>query len=145
MDEDSSQDILCLQTFRYRCACSYGIRSCERFLEALLSTVTDVVKLLPTAFGNLMDPCLPDLFTTNYPPMPGVIMMAALFCLFTIEMYLNHKMGGQGHSHGGPMGIETGPAPVPMNMRAPERPPRYGRASFETDEIEYEKQIAKKA
>ena len=92
-----------------------------------------------------MDPCLPDLFTTNYPPMPGVIMMAALFCLFTIEMYLNHKMGGQGHSHGGPMGIETGPAPVPMNMRAPERPPRYGRNSFETDEIEYEKQIAKKA
>jgi hypothetical protein len=34
--------------------------------------------------------------------MPGVIMMAALFALFTIEMYLKAKVGG--HSHGGPMG-----------------------------------------
>lgn len=34
--------------------------------------------------------------------MPGVIMMAALFALFTIEMYLKAK--GAGHDHGGPMG-----------------------------------------
>ncbi|CEJ81561.1 Putative ZIP Zinc transporter [[Torrubiella] hemipterigena] len=59
-------------------------------------------KLLPTAFGNLMDPCLPDLFTEKYPPMPGVIMMASMFALFVIEMYLNAKTGG--HSHGGPTG-----------------------------------------
>jgi hypothetical protein len=37
--------------------------------------------------------------------MPGVIMMAALFALFTIEMYLKAKVGG--HSHGGPMGSGT--------------------------------------
>jgi hypothetical protein len=34
--------------------------------------------------------------------MPGVIMMASLFSLFCIEMWLNAKTGG--HSHGGPTG-----------------------------------------
>lgn len=38
--------------------------------------------------------------------MPGVIMMFALFCLFTIEMYLKAKTGG--HSHGGPTGQVRG-------------------------------------
>lgn len=33
--------------------------------------------------------------------MPGVIMMASLFTLFVIEMWLNSKLGG--HSHGGPI------------------------------------------
>jgi len=32
---------------------------------------------------------------------------------------------------------------MPMNL-APQRPPRYGRNSFEADEIEYEKKIAQK-
>lgn len=35
--------------------------------------------------------------------MPGVIMMASMFTLFVIEMYLNAKTGG--HSHGGPTGF----------------------------------------
>ena len=61
-----------------------------------------MVKLLPTAFGSLGDPCLPDLFTKDYPPLPGVIMMGSLFCLFVMEMYLDGKTGG--HSHGGPTG-----------------------------------------
>ncbi|KEF63190.1 uncharacterized protein A1O9_01167 [Exophiala aquamarina CBS 119918] len=38
--------------------------------------------------------------------MPGVIMMFALFSLFTIEMWLKAKTGG--HSHGGPMGSGGG-------------------------------------
>jgi solute carrier family 39 (zinc transporter), member 1/2/3 len=50
----------------------------------------------------LTDPCLPDLFIENYPAMPGVIMMAAVFVLFLIEMWLNAKTGG--HSHGGAKG-----------------------------------------
>ncbi|RCI13070.1 hypothetical protein L249_1112 [Ophiocordyceps polyrhachis-furcata BCC 54312] len=61
-------------------------------------------KLLPTAFESLGDPCLPDLFTEKYPPLPGVIMMASMFCLFVIEMVLNAKTGG--HSHGGPTGAD---------------------------------------
>lgn len=82
-----------------------------------------------------MDPCLPDLFTTIYPPITGVIMMLALFSLFVIEMILNHKMGGQGHSHGGNFGSAQ-PAPISM----PERPPRYNHDSYETD-IALEKKV----
>jgi zinc transporter ZupT len=81
--------------------------------------------------------------------MPGVIMMGSMFCLFVIEMWLNSKTGG--HSHGGPMGIESGPhegttgGPI-MVSSTPQRPPRYdARRSFETEEdIDYEKMIAKK-
>jgi zinc transporter ZupT len=97
-----------------------------------------------------MDPCLPDLFTDKYPAMPGVIMMGSMFCLFVIEMYLNGKMGGHSHSHGGPMGFETHRQPPPAPVQAsrdtpPTRPPRYTSATdFETEDIEYEKKIAQK-
>jgi solute carrier family 39 (zinc transporter), member 1/2/3 len=59
---------------------------------------------LPTAFASLSDPCLPDLLIEDYPAMPGVIMMGALFMLFVIEMWLNAKTGG--HSHGSATGEE---------------------------------------
>lgn len=102
-------------------------------------------QLLPTAFGNLMNPCLPDLFTDDYPPLPGAIMMASMFMLFTIEMWINAKIGG--HSHGGPTGDVMhshahGPAPG-----APPRPPRSGRDSFdaEADSIDFEKRVAQRA
>ncbi|OAA81052.1 Fe(2+) transport protein 3 [Akanthomyces lecanii RCEF 1005] len=75
--------------------------ACKHFGTGVL-IATAFVHLLPTAFGNLMNPCLPDLFTEKYPPMPGVIMMGSMFILFVIEMYLNAKTGG--HSHGGPTG-----------------------------------------
>jgi zinc transporter ZupT len=98
-----------------------------------------------------MDPCLPDLFTDKYPAMPGVIMMGSMFCLFIIEMYLNGKMGGHSHSHGGPMGFEThshppaAPVPAPANRGPPSRPPRYTSASdFEIEDIDYEKKLAQK-
>ncbi|RYP31526.1 hypothetical protein DL768_011172 [Monosporascus sp. mg162] len=94
------------------------------------------LKLLPTAFFSLSDPCLPDLFVENYPPMPGVIMMAALFVLFVIEMWMNNKIGG--HSHGGAKGFESSQA-------APPRPCRTsGGSSFETDGPECEKGMAQR-
>lgn len=41
--------------------------------------------------------------------MPGVIMLAAVFALFLVEMWLKSKTGG--HSHGGAKGEElTGQA-----------------------------------
>jgi zinc transporter ZupT len=97
-----------------------------------------------------MDPCLPDLFTDQYPAMPGVIMMGSMFCLFVIEMYLNGKTGG--HSHGGPMGFETHHAhqhhhapPASNHSSPPPRPPRYTSASdFEIEDIDYEKKLAQK-
>ncbi|KAK3349943.1 Zinc/iron permease [Lasiosphaeria hispida] len=122
---------------------------CKHFGTGVL-IATAFVHLLPTAFGNLMDPCLPDLFTDQYPAMPGVIMMAAMFALFTVEMWLNGKMGGQGHSHGGPMGFDSRAPPPPMPAVAsypqpPQRPPRYTPdADFETENIEYEKKLAQK-
>jgi len=87
--------------------------------------------------------------------MPGVIMMTAMFALFVIEMWLNAKTGG--HSHGGPTGMDVGPALVQhgghghgntyshQHHHQPPRPQRNAsRGSFETDEIDYEKKIAQK-
>lgn len=97
---------------------------------------TAFVHLLPTAFGSLSDPCLPDLFIEDYPAMPGVIMMGSMFALFVVEMYLNAKTGG--HSHGGPTGLQ-------MPGRSPAAPPRPTRpASFDSGrDVDFEKQMAK--
>ncbi|EEP80307.1 conserved hypothetical protein [Uncinocarpus reesii 1704] len=74
---------------------------CKHFGTGVL-VATAFVHLLPTAFSSLNDPCLPDLFTEQYPAMPGVIMLGSLFALFALEMYMNAKTGG--HSHGGATG-----------------------------------------
>ncbi|KAI1631433.1 zinc-regulated transporter 2 [Biscogniauxia mediterranea] len=114
--------------------------ACKHFGTGVL-IATAFVHLLPTAFFSLSDPCLPDLFTDQYPPMPGVIMMASLFCLFVIEVWMNNKMGG--HSHGGARGFEESPAPG-MGA-APPRPHRNpNHNSFEAEDISYEKQMAQK-
>ncbi|KAI3321366.1 Zinc/iron permease [Xylariaceae sp. AK1471] len=116
--------------------------ACKHFGTGVL-IATAFVHLLPTAFFSLSDPCLPDLFTVQYPPLPGVIMMASLFTLFVIEMWMNNKMGG--HSHGGARGFETAPAGVGGTTVSPPRPRRFsGRSSFETDSVNYEKKMAKK-
>lgn len=100
-------------------------------------------QLLPTAFGNLLDPCLPDLFTVYYPPMPGVIMMVSLFCLFVVELWLNGKIGG--HSHGGPTGYDANSHSHAMVAAAPQRPPRYNMDSFDSEEdLDLEKRLAQK-
>ncbi|ODH15001.1 hypothetical protein ACO22_06485 [Paracoccidioides brasiliensis] len=74
---------------------------CKHFGTGVL-IATACVHLLPTAFLSLNDPCLPPLFTEQYPAMPGVIMLAALLSLFCIELWMNTKIGG--HSHGGATG-----------------------------------------
>ncbi|ORY62619.1 zinc-regulated transporter 2 [Pseudomassariella vexata] len=129
--------------------------ACKHFGTGVL-IATAFVHLLPTAFFSLSDPCLPDLFTEQYPPMPGVIMMASLFSLFTIEMWLNSKMGG--HSHGGAKGFESSPSAKTMAQMGGQmrehmgpagnfsRPLRHTRTSLETDDdISYEKKVAQKA
>ncbi|RSL77331.1 hypothetical protein CEP51_009162 [Fusarium floridanum] len=81
--------------------------ACKHFGTGVL-VATAFVHLLPTAFGSLTNPCLPPLFTEVYPALPGVIMMASMFLLFIVELYLNVKTGG--HSHGGPTGESFGDA-----------------------------------
>ncbi|PVI08607.1 Zinc/iron permease [Periconia macrospinosa] len=76
---------------------------CKHFGTGVL-IATAFVHLLPTAFASLNDPCLPALFTDDYPALPGVIMMGSLFCLFVVEMWLNSVTGG--HSHGSATGEE---------------------------------------
>ncbi|KAL0941827.1 fe(2+) transport protein 3 [Colletotrichum truncatum] len=119
--------------------------ACKHFGTGVL-IATAFVHLLPTAFGNLMNPCLPDLFTEQYPPLPGAIMMASMFILFVIEMWINTKVGG--HSHGGPTGDvmhDHGHSHGPSST--PSRPPRYGRNSFdaEANSIDFEKTMAQRA
>ncbi|KHN94835.1 Fe(2+) transport protein 3 [Metarhizium album ARSEF 1941] len=76
--------------------------ACKHFGTGVLIATAFVHQrqLLPTAFTSLGNPCLPDLFTKDYPPLPGAIMMGSLFVLFVIEMWLDSKAGD--HSHGGP-------------------------------------------
>ncbi|KEY73677.1 hypothetical protein S7711_07723 [Stachybotrys chartarum IBT 7711] len=109
--------------------------ACKHFGTGVL-IATAFVHLLPTAFGSLTDPCLPDLFTDVYPAMPGVIMMAAMFVVFVIEMYLNSKTGG--HSHGGPTGSNFHSATAPV------RPARPYTADFDfglNNDIAMEKHV----
>jgi solute carrier family 39 (zinc transporter), member 1/2/3 len=83
--------------------------------------------------------------------MPGAIMMASLFSLFVIELWLNSKMGG--HSHGGAKGFEVSMTPEQMakmagikqqQLGAPGRPPRSERDSVESyDTIAFEKNVAR--
>ncbi|EEU42931.1 uncharacterized protein NECHADRAFT_84299 [Fusarium vanettenii 77-13-4] len=89
--------------------------ACKHFGTGVL-VATAFVHLLPTAFGSLTNPCLPPLFTEVYPALPGVIMMAAMFLLFIVELYLNAKTGG--HSHGGPTGASFDTSTHPPNTHA---------------------------
>ncbi|KAI1649289.1 Zinc/iron permease [Daldinia loculata] len=120
--------------------------ACKHFGTGVL-IATAFVHLLPTAWFSLSDPCLPDLFTKQYPPLPGVIMMTALFILFVIEMWMNNKMGG--HSHGGAAGFEHH-APAPMVVAQPQSQPQHRAqpsdatmVGFEAEDVEYEKRMAK--
>ena len=51
--------------------------------------------------------------------MPGVIMMASLFALFVVEMWLHSKTGG--HSHGGATGQEFAGGAAAIQPRPVER------------------------
>ena len=94
---------------------------CKHFGTGVL-IATAFVHLLPTAFQSLNNPCLPDLFTDDYPALPGVIALGSMFMLFTIEMWLHSKMP-HGHSHGGATGEEFAGGqrnvPVAQKPRAP--------------------------
>ncbi|KKY19549.1 putative fe(2+) transport protein 3 [Diplodia seriata] len=96
---------------------------CKHFGTGVL-IATAFVHLLPTAFASLNDPCLPPLFTDDYPALPGVIMMGSLFCLFVLEMWLNSKMGG--HSHGGPTGAGIN---APAHVHGPAQTKKEGLTS----------------
>ena len=58
---------------------------------------TSFVHLLPTAFLSLSNPCLSSFWTTDYPAMPGAIMLASIFFVTIIEMVFSpaqHVCGG---------------------------------------------------
>ncbi|CAK4033638.1 Zinc-regulated transporter 2 [Lecanosticta acicola] len=58
---------------------------------------TAFVHLFPTAYTNLLDPCLPRFWTDVYPAMPGFIAMISVMVTVGIEMFFATK--GAGHSH----------------------------------------------
>ncbi|KAI1124727.1 Fe transport protein 3 [Nemania abortiva] len=119
--------------------------ACKHFGTGVL-VATAFVHLLPTAFLSLSNPCLPDFFTDQYPPLPGVIMMASLFSLFVIEMWMNNKMGG--HSHGGALGFEAPhahgtTATTVEALPSPDSRLPSSHGSFLTDDESIEKEITK--
>ncbi|USW54929.1 Putative zinc/iron permease [Septoria linicola] len=58
---------------------------------------TAFVHLLPTAYTNLTNACLPPFWTKTYPEMPGFIAMVSVIVVVGIEMFF--AMRGAGHSH----------------------------------------------
>ena len=46
----------------------------------------------------MTDPCLPDFWNKDYPPMAGFIAMTSVFLVVSIEMFFATR--GAGHSHG---------------------------------------------
>ncbi|ORY15031.1 Zinc/iron permease [Clohesyomyces aquaticus] len=79
---------------------------------------TAFVHLLPTAFENLTDPCLPYFWSKGYPPMPGLIAMVSVFVVVGIEMFFASK--GAGHSHAidyETLGIDDGHHARPPHRR----------------------------
>ncbi|KAI2638508.1 Zinc/iron permease [Xylaria nigripes] len=60
---------------------------------------TAFVHLLPTAFVSLTDPCLPDFFTTRYPPTAGLIAMISALIVVMLESYLTTRGAGHSHAH----------------------------------------------
>lgn len=59
---------------------------------------TAFIHLLPTAFISMTDPCLPNFWNKDYPPMAGFIAMMAVFVVVSIEMFFASR--GAGHTHG---------------------------------------------
>ncbi|RVX70443.1 hypothetical protein B0A52_05942 [Exophiala mesophila] len=58
---------------------------------------TAFIHLLPTAFISMTDPCLPDFWNKDYPPMAGFIAMIAVFVVVVVEMFFATR--GAGHTH----------------------------------------------
>ncbi|KAH9840435.1 zinc transporter 3-like [Teratosphaeria destructans] len=58
---------------------------------------TAFVHLLPTAYVNLTDDCLPPFWTNTYPAMSGFIAMVSVLGTVGIEMFFATR--GAGHSH----------------------------------------------
>lgn len=60
---------------------------------------TAFIHLLPTAFVSLTDPCLPDFWNKDYPPMAGAIAMLAVFVVVCIEMFFATRGAKHQHDH----------------------------------------------
>ena len=109
---------------------------------------TAFAHLLPTAFVSLTDPCLPAFWNEDYPAMAGVIALAAVFLVATVEMIFS-----PGRSCCAPVGLRA-PAEADVELQydkaasseccSPESPcqtssrsqctrptgPLYGRSGF---------------
>ncbi|ETN37244.1 uncharacterized protein HMPREF1541_08234 [Cyphellophora europaea CBS 101466] len=60
---------------------------------------TAFIHLLPTAFVSLTDPCLPDFWNRDYPPMAGAIAMLSVFMVVSIEMFFATRGAKHEHNH----------------------------------------------
>lgn len=79
---------------------------------------TAFVHLFPTAYTNLLDPCLPPFWTDVYPAMPGFIAMTSVFVVVGIEMFFATK--GAGHSHSVDFAQLRGDGETGMERRGPD-------------------------
>jgi solute carrier family 39 (zinc transporter), member 1/2/3 len=58
---------------------------------------TAFIHLVPTAFENLMNPCLPKFWTDHYRPMSGLIVMLGVLAIVGLEMVLASRQVGHTH------------------------------------------------
>ncbi|PKS08261.1 hypothetical protein jhhlp_005204 [Lomentospora prolificans] len=82
---------------------------------------TSFIHLLPMAFMNLTNPCLPDFFSKKYPPMAGLIAMIAVLSVVTLESYLTGRGAGHVHNHSGIWDSDDEDEEIPIHtITAPE-------------------------
>ncbi|ETN45446.1 uncharacterized protein HMPREF1541_09277 [Cyphellophora europaea CBS 101466] len=106
---------------------------------------TAFAHLFPTAFVNLTDPCLGSFWTDDYPALAGVIALAAVFAVATIEQVFSpgrHCMTVSATEHGSAVSLEAmretpretaspNPPSLTRSETEPARPgPLYGRTKF---------------
>lgn len=85
---------------------------CQHFGTGVL-IATAFVRLLPTAFVSLTDPCLPDFFSRRYRPLAGLIAMVFALLVVAVESYLTTR-GGAGHLHAHDVWNDDDPGHEPL-------------------------------
>jgi len=68
----------------------------------------------------MTDPCLPDFWNKDYPPMAGFIAMISVFVVVSVEMFFASR--GAGHSHASEWDRIPDEQPQRPNLRAGESP-----------------------
>ena len=110
-----------------------------RHLGTGVIIATSFVHLVPTAFENLHDPCLPKFWTEDFPAMPGLIIMLGALVVSGIEMFFASRKIG--HTHQSDF---TDPSHTPENSHS-HSPPDGQTCDGGADDLEQQHSASEKS